>query len=136
MVDHLYDTAAGARAKYSTIEYHITGELALNRAMGDALDEEFGLLGPIALGTMLLVAILMLRSIWGTVGIILMIVAVILAATGFVGWTGMTLFGESAAAIFVLMAIAVAHSVHVIEAMLAGLRQGMDRKQAAIHSCN
>ena len=134
VVDHLYDTAAKAREKYSTIEYHITGELALNRAMGDALDEEFGLLGPIALGTMLLVAILMLRSIWGTVAIVLMIVAVILAATGFVGWTGMTLFGESAAAIFVLMAIAVAHSVHVIEAMLAGLRQGMDRKQAAIHS--
>ena len=102
--------------------------------MGDALNEEFGLLGPIALGTMLLIAILLLRSIWGTVAIVLMIVAVILSALGFTGWSGMTLFGESAAAIFVLMAIAVAHSVHVIEAMLAGLRQGMDRKQAAIHS--
>ena len=63
-----------------------------------------------------------------------MIIAVIVSAVGFVGWSGMTLFGESAAAIFVLMAIAVAHSVPVIEAMLAGLRQGMDRKQAAIHS--
>ena len=134
VVDFLYQTAAEARAKHSTVDYHITGELALNRAMGDALNEEFGLLGPIALGTMLLIAILLLRSIWGTVAIVLMIVAVILSALGFTGWSGMTLFGESAAAIFVLMAIAVAHSVHVIEAMLAGLRQGMDRKQAAIHS--
>ena len=134
VVDYLYDTAAEARAKYSTIDYHITGELPLNRAMSDALNEEFGLLGPIALGTMLLVAIVLLRSIWGTVAIVLMIIAIILTAVGFVGWSGMTLFGESAAAIFVLMAIAVAHSVHVIEAMLAGLREGMDRKQAAIHS--
>ncbi|MDD9984251.1 MAG: MMPL family transporter, partial [Gammaproteobacteria bacterium] len=134
VVDYLYDTAAEARAKHSTIDYHITGELALNRAMGDALNKEFELLGPIALGIMLLVAVLVLRSIWGTVAIVLMIIAVIIAAVGFVGWTGMTLFGESAAAIFVLMAIAVAHSVHVIEAMLAGLREGMDRKQAAIHS--
>ena len=134
VVDDLYATAAEARATYSTIDYHITGELPLDRAMGDAMNEEFELLGPIALGTMLLVAVLILRSIWGTVAIVLMIVAVIVAAVGFVGWTGMTLFGESAAAIFVLMAIAVAHSVHVIEAMLAGLREGMDRKQAAIHS--
>ena len=134
VVDYLYDTAAEARAKYSTIDYHITGELPLNRAMSDALNAEFGLLGPIALGTMLLVAIVLLRSIWGTVAIVLMIIAIILTAVGFVGWSGMTLFGESAAAIFVLMAIAVAHSVHVIEAMLAGLREGMDRKQAAIHS--
>ena len=102
--------------------------------MSDALNDEFSILGPIALGTMLLVAIVLLRSIWGTVAIVLMIIAVIVSAVGFVGWSGMTLFGESAAAIFVLMAIAVAHSVHVIEAMLAGLRQGMDRKQAAIHS--
>ena len=134
VVDFLYDAAAEARAKYSTIDYHITGELALNRAMSDALSDEFGILGPIALGTMLLVVIVLLRSIWGTVAIVLMIIAVIVSAVGFVGWSGMTLFGESAAAIFVLMAIAVAHSVHVIEAMLAGLRQGMDRKQAAIHS--
>ena len=134
VVDSLYDTAAEARAKYAAIDYHITGELALNRAMRDALNEEFELLGPIALGTMLLVAIVLLRSIWGTVAIVLMIIAIVVSAVGFVGWSGMTLFGESAAAIFVLMAIAVAHSVHVIEAMLAGLREGMDRKQAAIHS--
>ena len=133
-VDFLSATIAAARAKYSNIDYHITGELALNRAIKDAMDEEFGLLGPIALGTMLLVAILLLRSIWGTVSIILMIVAVLLSAMGFIGWSGLKFYGESAAALFVLMAVTVAHSVHVIEAMLSGLRQGMDRKQAAIHS--
>lgn len=134
VVDYLYATASEARAKYSAIDYHITGELALNRAMRDALDNAFSILGPIALGTMLLVAIVVLRSIWGTVAIVLMIVAVIISALGFTGWSGMKLFGESSAALFVLMAITVAHSVHVIEGMLAGLRQGMDRREAAVHS--
>ena len=106
IVDFLYDAAAEARAKYSTIDYRITGELALNRAMSAALNDEFGILGPIALGTMLLVAIVLLRSIWGTIANVLMIIAVIVSAVGSVGWSGMTLFGESAAAIFVLMAIA------------------------------
>ena len=58
----LYGTAAGAREKYSTIDYHLTGELVLNRAMRDAIDDEVAILAPIALGTMLLVAIVLLRS--------------------------------------------------------------------------
>ncbi len=134
VTDYLHGTAAGAREKHSTIDYHLTGELVLNRAMRDAINDEMGILAPVALGTMLVVAIVLLRSIWGTVAILFMIIAVILSGLGFIGWTGMKLFGESGAALFVLMAVTVAHSVHVIEGMAAGLRQGMDRKQAAIHS--
>ena len=134
VTDFLYANLNEARAKYSTIDYHLTGDVVLNRAIRDALNDDFGLLGPIALGTMLLIAILVLRSIWGTIAIVLMLVGILLSSLGFTGWTGMKLFGESGAALFVLMAVGVAHSVHVIEAMLSGLRQGMDRKQAAIHS--
>ncbi|MDE0460037.1 MAG: MMPL family transporter [Chromatiales bacterium] len=134
VTDYLYGAADTAREQHPGIGYHLTGELVLNRAMRDAIDEEMAVLAPIALGTMLLVAIILLRSIWGTVAIVLMLVAVVLSALGFTGWTGMKLFGESGAALFVLMAVTVAHSVHVIEGMFAGLRQGMDRKQAAIHS--
>ena len=37
VTDFLYGTAAAAREKYSTIDYHLTGELVLNRAMRDAI---------------------------------------------------------------------------------------------------
>ena len=134
VTDYLYGTAAEAREKRPTYEYHITGQLALNRAVQDALNEDFSLLGPIALGTMLLVAIVLLRSLWGMVAIILMLIAVLLSALGFAGWSRMSLYGESGAALFVLMAITVAHCVHIIEAMRTGLREGMDRRQAAIHA--
>ena len=134
VTDFLHATVAAAREAHPDIGYHLTGELVLNRAMRDAIDDEMGVLAPVALGTMLLVAILLLRSIWGTVAIVVMLVAVLASALGFTGWTGMRLFGESGAALFVLMAVTVAHSVHVIEGMVAGLRQGMDRKQAAIRS--
>ena len=134
VTDFLYGAAAEARKKHSTIDYHLTGELVLNRAMRDAINDEMAVLAPVALGTMLLVAIILLRSIWATVAIVLMLVAVMLSALGFTGWTGMKLFGESGAALFVLMAVTVAHSVHVIEGTMGGLRQGMDRRQAAVHS--
>ena len=134
VTDFLYATATEARERHSTIDYHLTGEVVLNRAMRDAIDDDMGVLAPVALGTMLLVAILLLRSLWGTIAIVLMLAAVLLSALGFTGWVGLRLFGESGAALFVLMAVTVAHSVHVIEGMMAGLRRGMDRRQAAIHS--
>ena len=134
VTDFLHEAVAGAREEHATIDYHVTGELVLNRAMRDAIDDEMAVLGPAALGTMLLFAVILLRSIWGTVAIFVMMTVVILSALGFTGWAGMKLFGESGAALFVLMAVTVAHSVHVIEGMAAGLRQGMDRKQSAVHS--
>ena len=134
VTDFLAATIASSREENLAIEYHVTGELVLNRAMRDAINEETAVLGPIAFGTMLLVALLLLRSIWGTIAIALMLIAVMLSALGFTGWTGMKLFGESGAALFVLMAVTVAHSVHIIEGVAAGLRQGLDRKQAAIQS--
>ena len=134
VTDYLHATAAAARAKYPDIDYHLTGEVVLNRAMRDAIDDDTGVLGPIAFLTMMVFALLLLRSIWGTVGIVLTLIAVMASAMGFTGWTGMKFFGESGAALFVLMAVTVAHSVHIIEAMQAGLREGKDRKQAAIDS--
>ena len=134
VTDFLHAAAARAREEHSTIDYHLTGEIVLNRAMRDAIDEEMRVLAPIAFGTMLLVAVVLLRSIWATVAIVVMLAAVILSSLGFTGWTGMKLFGESGAALFVLMAVTVAHSVHVIEAMMAGMGRGMDRKEAAMHS--
>ena len=134
VTDFLHSAAAEARKKHATIDVHLTGEIILNRAMRDAIDDEMRVLAPIALGTMLLVAVVLLRSIWATVAIVVMLVAVILSSLGFTGWTGMKLFGESGAALFVLMAITVAHSVHVIEGMMEGMSRGMDRKQAAMHS--
>ena len=134
VVGFLYGIAAEARSKHPAVEYHLTGELFLNNAVRDALEKDFGILGPVAFGVMLLVALVMLRSIWGTVAIVLMIAAVILSGLGFAGWAGMGLYGESGAAWFVLMATAVAHAVHIIETMQSGLQQGLDRRQAAVHS--
>ena len=134
VTDYLYETVANAGEKYASIDYHLLGGLILNRVIGDALDDETGILGPIALGTMLLVALVLTRSIWGTLAIMLMIATIIPSALGFAGWTGLRLFGESGAALFVLMAVTVAHSVHIIEGMARGLRQGMAKAEAAIHA--
>ena len=134
VTDHLHAVAAEARAKHAAIDYHLTGEIVLNRAMREAVDTDMGILAPVAFGAMLLVALVLLRSIWATVTIFVMLVSVLIASLGFTGWTGMTLFGESGAALFVLMSVTVAHSVHIIEALMEGMRQGLDRQKAVVRS--
>ena len=131
ITDFLRETVAEYRLQHPDIEFHLTGDIVLNRAMSDALNKEFSVLGPLTLGIMLVVAVLMLGSVLGTAAIVIMLIAVLFSALGFAGWTGMTLYGESGAAWIVLMAVTIAHSVHIIEAVLARLRQGLDRREAA-----
>ncbi len=134
VVDFLHAAAAEARASHADTDYHLTGEIILNRSVRDAINEDMGKLGLIAFLTMLVVAFALLRSISAVGAIVVMLVAVIMSGLGFAGRTGMKLYGESGAALFVLLAVAVAHSMQVIGGMLAQMRQGMDRRQAAIHS--
>ena len=133
-VDALYVLVNEQRAANPGIEYHIYGELLLDQTIRKALDEDMSILAPIAFVTMMLVAIVILRSIWGVLGILAMLIAVMTSGFGFAGWSGLKFYAESAAALFVLMAIAVAHSVHLIQGVAKGMHRGMERRAAIVHS--
>ena len=134
VVDYLNAVADDARLSNAGAEYHFYGEVFFNRAFRDAINNDVIVLAPIALGTMLLVAMIVLRSFLAMVAIVATLMAVLISALGFTGWTGMRLYGESGAALFVLMSIAIAHSVHIIQVMSDGVRRGMKRNLAAIYS--
>ncbi len=134
VVNALYGLVNEQRSANPDIEYHIYGELLLDQTIRKALDEDMSVLAPMAFLTMMLVAIAVLRSVWGVLGILTMLIAVMTSGFGFGGWVGLTFFAESAAALFVLMAIAVAHSVHLIQGMMKGMHSGMERQAAIIHA--
>ena len=134
VVDYIKRVADEARASNPGSEYHFYGEVFLNRAVRDAINNDVSILAPIALGTMLLVAMIVLRSFLAMLAIVATLMAVLISALGFTGWTGMRLYGESGAALFVLMSIAIAHSVHIIQVTADGMRRGMKRNLAAIYS--
>ncbi len=134
VVDALHDLVNTQRAAHPDIEYHIYGELLLDRAVRDALTDDMSILAPIALAMMVLVAIFLLRSAWAVCGILIMIIGVMASSFGLSGWVGLKFYAESGAAPFVLMAIAVAHSVHLIQGMTGGRLRGMERKAAIVYS--
>jgi hypothetical protein len=134
VVDDLYGFVNAQRAANPDIEYHLYGELLLNRAVRDALNEDTSILAPIAFAMMVLTAIVLLRSVWSVCGILAMLIAVMASSFGFAGWVGIKFYAESGAALFVLMAVATAHSVHLIQGMMDGMLRGMERKAAIVHS--
>lgn len=121
-------------AENPDIDYYMYGELLLDQEIRNALNDDQTLLAPLAFATMILVAAVVLRSVWGILGIMAMLISVMASSFGFAGWSGLIFYGDSAAAIFVLMAIAIAHSVHLIEGVMNAMRDGMDRIAATVHS--
>ena len=130
VVDALYDIIDRERAANLDFGYHIYGELLLNRAVRDAVNADMSLLAPLAFAMIVLVALLLLRSVWSVFGILTMLLAVTASSFGLAGWSGLTFYAESGAAVFVLLAISVAHSVHLIQGMLDEMHRGMKRDAA------
>ncbi len=134
VVDALYGLINEQRAANRDVDYHVYGELLLNRAVRDALNEDMSVLAPIAFAMMILVAFWLLRSVWGVLGILAMLIAVTASSFGFAGWSGLRFYAESGAALFVLMAIAIAHSVHLIQGMTEGMLGGLERRAAIVRA--
>ena len=134
VVDALYGIVNEQRAANPDIDYHIYGELLLNRAVRDALNEDMSTLAPIAFAMMTLAAILLLRSVWSVLGVFAILIAVVASSFGLAGWFGLRFYAESGAALFILMAIATAHSVHLIQGMTDAMLRGMERTAAITYS--
>ncbi len=59
-----------------------------------------------------------------------MLVLTIASTMGFAGWTNQVFSPASAGVPIIVMAIAVAHAVHIVTSTLAGIRQGRSRDEA------
>ncbi len=130
-LDQLIDEQRAAHPEFT---YYVYGELLLQRAIASTINEDMAVLAPLAFGAMLLGAFILLRSVWGVIGIVAMLIAVMVSSFGFAGWSGIRYFGESGATVFVLLAIVVAHAVHLIQGMANGMLDGMPRQDAIVQS--
>ena len=132
--DFIYSAVEQARAKYPALTYHVTGDVVLNRALSDAMNEDFQTLGLIAFLLILLICCILLRSFWATVAVLVTLAFSVMAGMGFAGWTGMLLSGANATAPMIMMTVVVAHAVHIVSAVLSGINRGLQREEAVARS--
>ncbi|MYL00821.1 MAG: MMPL family transporter, partial [Gammaproteobacteria bacterium] len=83
---YLDDMMARARAESPEIEFHITGDIVMQRAFAQATQDDLERLTPIVFFLIVAVAYLILRSISGALSMVVMILFSVGTAMGLAGW--------------------------------------------------
>ena len=134
ITDYLNALLDQARASHSDIAYYLTGDVVMNRAFADATRDDLRTLIPIVFFIIVVSSVLLLRSVLGTVSIIAVVLFIIATTMGFAGWIGTVFSPTNAGVPIIVMAIAVAHSVHIVTSTLMGMRHGLGKNEAIAES--
>ncbi len=131
---YLDDMLARARAESPEIEFHITGDIVMQRAFAQATQDDLERLTPIVFFLIVAVAYLILRSITGALSMVVMILFSVGTAMGLAGWNQTVFSPVNAGVPIIVMAITVAQSVHITTMTLTAMRRGLDRMEAVAES--
>jgi uncharacterized protein len=116
------------------LQMRLTGLVVMDNAFMEASQKDMSSLTLIMFGLILFGLLFFLRSITGTISIIIVMLMSILATVGFSGWIGVLLTPVSAAAPTIVMTIVVANAVHIMVSMIHGMRAGLQKREALIES--
>ena len=130
ITDYLNGVLAEARASHPTLAYYMTGDVVLNRAFADATKDDLLTFAPIVLLVIVAVTVALLRSALGTLAIIGVLGFIVNSTMGFAGWIGTVLNPANSGVAIIVMTVAIAHSVHIVTATLAGLGRGLSKDEA------
>ncbi len=131
---HLDDMLARVRAENPEVDFHITGDIVMQRAFAQATQDDLERLTPIVFFLIVAVAYLILRSISGALSMVVMILFSVGTAMGLAGWNHTVFSPVNAGVPIIVMAISVAQSVHITTMTLTAMRRGLDKMEAVAES--
>ena len=130
---HLGNLLDRVRVIHPDLSYYLTGNVILTQTFNDAGKDSENLV-PIVFLVVLAIAGLLLRSVYATLAIAVLVVFIVLSTVGVAGWFDTRLTPVSASMPIIIMAVGVAHAIHIVTIALSGLRQGLDRHAALAQS--
>ena len=134
ITDYLNTMLDEACTAHPDIACYLTGDVVLNRAFADATRDDMEKLTPVVFLIILVATAVLLRSVIGTLVSILVVMFTVNTAMGFAGWIGTVFNPVNAGVPLIVMTIAVADSIHIVTAALAGVGRGLEKKEAIIDS--
>ena len=122
------------QTKYPDIEIRPSGMAFMNNAFMENSMQDMMTLTPIMFCTLIVVAVIMVRSVSATFATLLVILFSAIAAMGFGGWMGFPLTPPSAITPTIVLTLAIADSIHIIMSMKKAMQAGKAKKEAIIES--
>ncbi|WP_196140290.1 RND family transporter [Aliikangiella sp. G2MR2-5] len=116
--------------RYPNIEFMLSGMIMMNNSFPEASQADASILIPVMLLVVILTVGLLLRSITGTIGTLVVVLTSIVASLGIWGWLGGYMTGPSAGSPTVILTLAIADCVHILSTFYYNLRHGMEKQEA------
>jgi len=129
-VNYARELVTRLRQQHPDLTVALTGIALLGQAVADVSQQEFTTLMPLMYGLIIAVMLLTLRSVLGTVSVLLVISFAVLTAVGIGSWLGVQLNPSSALAPVIILTMAVADSVHILSTFFQEMSGGKDRLEA------
>ena len=115
------------RADYPDITFKASGSVAVSQAFATASQRDGETLTPAMLVAMLVVVGVLLRSVTGSLLILILAALSALVSLGALGWTHVPINSATAVAPLMVITLAVASSVHVLSSVRQTMQQTSDR---------
>ncbi|MEE9142038.1 MAG: MMPL family transporter, partial [Gammaproteobacteria bacterium] len=139
--DEVFETATAARQlaqrienDYPLIDTYLTGVVMLNTAFPEAAIRDYTTLIPAMYGVIIVTLLLLVRSIAGMIGTVVLIALAAGSAFGLAGYAGIKLSPPAVSALTMIMTLSVADAVHLMMSMRSQMQQGLDKTAALIES--
>ena len=129
-VSYVRDLVETWEHDYPGLRFRLVGEPMLNIAFAETSAQDSMTLFPLMFGVILVFLGFTFRSIVGVVSTSIVIIFSVMAALGLVGWLGVRLTPDGISAVAMILPIAVADCVHIINTYLKGLSLGLKKIEA------
>ena len=130
ITDYLNALLDEARAGHPDIDYYLTGDVVMHRAFADATQDDLRRLMPIVFVVIVTAAAILLRSVPGTLAIVIVLMFVVNTTLGLAGWLRTEFSPTNAGVPIIVMAITVAYAVHIVSITLLRMSQGLNKREA------
>jgi predicted RND superfamily exporter protein len=116
------------------IDIYLTGGLMSDNAFGEAGANDMSTLVPAMFFILIILVGISLRAFTGTLGTLIIILISMVTGMGLAGWLDITLTPASVNAPLIILALAVADSVHILVTMFHQMRLGRTKHEAIAES--
>ena len=134
ITDYLDALLQTARTDNPQIDYYLTGDVVMHRVFSEATQDDLRRLMPIVFVLIVATAAILLRSVLGTLAIVVVLVFVVNTTMGLAGWLGTAFSPANAGVPIIVMAVTVAYAVHIVSITLQGMHRGLQRRAAVMAS--
>lgn len=134
VVSQVRKMADEVRENNPDIHVALSGNVIMSITFAEAAQHDMVTLFPLMYGLLALTILLFLRSFYGMLCTMTLVILSVAAAIGLAGYIGWGMNGVSANSFVVILTISVADCIHLLMTYFGELGKGVDRRKATIES--